>query len=904
MLERIETPTKTLSTPQPALLWNVPSPLTSLIGREQTIAQISALLSNSQIRLVTLLGPGGIGKTRLSIEVATHLRPLFADGASFVSLAAIHDPAQLLFAIAQALDIQEKETQPITELLMAYLRTKHLLLLLDNFEQLLPAVLTLSDLLEACPHLKIVVTSRAALRIQGEQEFLLQPLTLPPLDRLPDPETLTQYTSVTLFLQRVQALVPAFQLSQTNARAIAEICVQLDGLPLALELAAARIKLLSPQALLTRLSRRLQVLTGGARTLPVRQQTLYNTLKWSYDLLDPQEQHLFQRLSIFVNGCSLQAIEYLYTTFDADTGQVLDGVTSLIDKCLLQKTGWDDPDPRLLMLETIREYGLECLAASGEMVAVRTAHASYYLALAEEIEPKLDGEEQAMWMEQLERERGNLRAAFLWLTERAEHEQGENQMKARTMALRLAGALRRFWLGRGCLNDEQQCLEQALARNEPIPAQVRAKALLTLGMLLSLQGNYNREEELYTECLALFRQLRDPRSIATALYQLGRIAWMRGDLTAARTLAEEALLHSRESGHKGSIAWSRFRLARLVIEQGEYARGQTLLEENLAMHQETGNKRGMASSLYHLAWVHLVSQNDPDTTHSLITGALTLFREIGDKEGIAYSFYLSGWLALSQDDPIAALASLQESVALFRKISHREGIAWALSLSGKAMAARGNYTTAYAFYKEGIEIASKLDHKGLLATCLEGLASMVATRIIPEELGEEHQETELPLAHKEPLPNIWWAARLWGRAETLRLASDIPMLPIDRTAYKRAVALARKQLGEESFSIAWTEGRNLSSTQILQVQKRGSIAPQIPSINQTPPSRSTPPAGLTAREVEVLRLVAQGLTSAQIAEQLILSLLTVNSHVRSIYSKLAVTSRSAATRYAIEHQLV
>jgi ATP/maltotriose-dependent transcriptional regulator MalT len=636
----------------------------------------------------------------------------------------------------------------------------------------------------------------------------------------------------------------------------------------------------------------------------VRQRTLYNTLKWSYDLLDPQEQKLFHRLSIFVNGCSLQAIEGLYSSLGADAGQALDGVASLIDKCLLQHTGWDEPDSRLLTLETIREYGQECLAASGEMEAVRAAHATYYLALAEEIEPELDGTQQAMWMECLERERGNLRTAFLWLAAQGENEHDENTLNVPEMALRLAGALRLFWLVRGYLSDEQQSLERALMAGKPIAPQARAKALLTLGTLLSLQGDYNRAEECYSESLALFRQLREPRRIATALYQSGRIAWMRGDLTLARTLAEEALLYSREAGHKGSIAWSLFRLARLVIEQGEYTRGLTLLEETLAMHKEARNKRGTASSLYHIAWVYLVSQSDLDSAHYLITDTLTLFKEVGDKEGIAYSFYLSGWLALAQDDATRAETLLKESVALFKKISHLEGIAQTLFLSGRIAIARGNYAAAYTFYKESIEIASKLNHKGLLATCLEGLASLVATRTIPEERREYTDITGTSPALGELRPNIWWAARLWGMAEALRDTSGIPMLPIDRVAAGHAITQARRQLGEEAFAIAWTEGRTMSPTQALMNQKRGSISQQISRTDQEAPSRTAPPAGLTAREAEVLSMVAQGLTSAQIAEQLTLSLLTVNSHVRSIYSKLGVTSRSAATRYAIEHKLV
>ncbi len=417
---------------------NLPAQLTSLIGREQEVIAACTLLIRAEVRLLTLTGPGGVGKTCLALQIANELLDAFADGVCFVPLAPIFDPDFVLPAIAQTLGLKEAGNQPVSDLLKEYLRNLHLLLFLDNFEQIVAAAPLLADLLASCPKLKILVTSRAVLHIQGEHEFPVPLLALPDLKQLPDSASLTEYAAVALFLQRAQAIKPDFQITPANAHAIAEICSRLDGLPLAIELAAARIKLLPPQALLARLEHRLQVLTSGASNAPARQHTLRNTLKWSYDLLDAQEQRLFRRLSVFVGGCTLEAIEAIYTELDNgdEAIQLLDAVASLIDKSLLQQTEQEGEELRLVMLETIREYALECLAANGEMEVTRQAHADYFLVLAEEAEPKLVGIEQLQWLVRLEREHDNLRMALSWLLER----------KALEMALRLGGALSLFWV--------------------------------------------------------------------------------------------------------------------------------------------------------------------------------------------------------------------------------------------------------------------------------------------------------------------------------------------------------------------------------------------------------------------------------------------------------------------------
>ena len=372
------------------------------------------------MRLVTLTGPGGTGKTRLCLQVAAELSDLFADGVYFVNLAPLSDPTLIVSTIAQTLDLKEMGDQPLHDLLKGNLRDKQLLLLLDNFEQVASAALQVTDLLAACPKLNVIVTSRVVLHVRGEQEFPVPPLAVPEPTHLPDLVALSRHEAVALFILRAQAVRPEFRLSTTNAPAIAEICARLDGLPLAIELAAARIKLFPPQALLARLGQRLAGLTSGPRDASARQQTLGNTLDWSYDLLTTQEQQLFRRLSVFVSGCTLEAVEAICAALGQDNGagQVLEGVSSLLDKSLLQRSELQEVDPHLVMLETIREYGMAALEVSGEMEITRQVHAEFYLRLAEEAEPELKGAQSVLRLERLKREHDNLRAVMQWLLER------------------------------------------------------------------------------------------------------------------------------------------------------------------------------------------------------------------------------------------------------------------------------------------------------------------------------------------------------------------------------------------------------------------------------------------------------------------------------------------------------
>lgn len=854
---------------------HLPPQLTPFLGREQEIEAVCALLHRPEVHLVTLTGPGGVGKTRLGVQVATALQDDFAQQVCFVPLAPVSDPTLVVSTIAETLGLRESGAQTLFMLLTSSLKDRRLLLLLDNFEQVVEAAPQVAELAGTCPQLKIIVTSRAVLHVSGEQEFAVPPLPLPHLARLPDldMQALSQYTAIALFLQRARASKPDLQVADASARAIAEVCVRLDGLPLAIELAASRIKLLPPQALLARLKQGLAVLTSAARDVPARQQTLRNTIAWSYHLLDADEQTLFRRLSVFTGGWTLEAIESVCSTLGDGELPVLDGVASLLDKSLLQQTTQDGEEPRLAMLETIREFGLECLSASGEQETTRLAHADYYLQVAERVEPQLSGPKQTALLDRLEMEHDNMRAALHWLLE-----QDRPEIESQEMALRLAGALRQFWSVRCHYREGQMFLERALLASEGSATPARAKALKAAASVAIILGNLERGEVLAQEGLALYRVLQDKQGIALCLHLLERVARTKGHREAARALAEEALSLLRQLGDKPGIAWSIYRLA---VQEGEPARANALFAESLALHRELGNKEGVAIVCQQWATILFDSQGDQTRARALIEESLALEKELRDKSGTAYSLYILGQMRLRRGDAVAARSLLEESLALYREIEHPNGVAWSLSALGRVAAVQGDSTAAFALGEEGVTRAREEGDAALIAYSMEGLASVIASQ-------------------GQPL----WAARLWGAAEVQREAADMPLTPTERVDYEPSVAAARASADSETFAVAWAEGRTMTLEQVLTVPLPPEQIASVPKSEQKTQSLPAYPDRLTAREVEVLLLVAQGMTDAQVAESLVVSPRTVNWHLTSIYSKIGVASRAAATRYAMERKLV
>jgi predicted ATPase/tRNA A-37 threonylcarbamoyl transferase component Bud32 len=647
---------------------NLPAPSALLIGREKELAALKQLLLRRDVRLVTVTGPGGIGKSHFATEAAREIADEFSFGVYFIPLGAVTDPSLVPSVIAQTLGVRESGGQAPVESLKDYLRSGlggPMLLLIDNFEHLLAAAPLLSELLALAPGLKIMVTSRAALRVHDENEFPLPPLALPGRKAQPSVPELSQCPAIALFVQRAVAVKPDFALTEENASAVAEICIRLDGLPLAIQLAAARIKLLSPSAMRNRLASRLQLLTSGARDLPARQQTLRQAIDWSYDLLSEPEQKLFRRLSVFAAGFTLEAAESVCDT-KKDLGlDLLDGMASMVDKSLARQIEQSNDEPRFVMLETIREYGLEKLVDSGEESPTRRSHAAYCLVLAEEgAAENADGELKGC-LDRFETEHDNFRTALEWLTENHNAEWG----------LRLGIALFRFWEMREYLAEGRERLGKLLRLEEAKPANsARMRALFVAGILAAGQGDYAASNELCKESLEIARLLEDKQSMAVSLNALAVTARDQGDLAASGSLFEESLRLWKDLGDRLAAARALSNLASVLKSQGNYAQACALYDECLSTFRDLGDRTGGAWALNHQGDL-LREQGDLKTARSLYEQSLAIFRELNDRWGIAGSLADLGNLIREQGDFAASDTLYRESLMLFQDLGHKRGIA-------------------------------------------------------------------------------------------------------------------------------------------------------------------------------------------------------------------------------------
>ncbi|HEY7124204.1 MAG TPA: LuxR C-terminal-related transcriptional regulator [Ktedonobacterales bacterium] len=874
---------------------HLPAELTPLIGREGDVDQLFALLRLPAVRLVTLVGPGGVGKTRLAAQVARRLHSAFRDGVSFVSLASISEPCLVVPMLAHALQVHDRHGSSLLEQVQDALHNQHTLLVLDNFEHLLQATPLLEDLLVACPALTLLVTSRAALRLRAERQFPVAPLALPDLRSLPACDALAQNPSVALFLERAQAVVPTFHLTPTNAQVVAEICVQVDGLPLALELAAARIKVLPPQALLARLHERLTLLTDGSCTLPERQQTLRNTLAWSYALLSPQEQRLFRLLSVFVGGCTLEAVEAVAVSIMGKQEALLDTMTALVDKSLLVATGPAGEEPRFGMLETMRAYGLEALDAHGEREASQQAHAAYYLDLAEQAAHQEIRGQQAKWLTRREQEQANLRAALAFLRAR-----GETQA-----LLRLAGALWRHWTILGARFEALSWLQQALALpGAEAPTAARARALCGLGFLTAYLLHQGAEglASLEESC-ALSAQLGDQEGMAVTLGWAAQVQLYRANYPAAERLAEQGLTLSRALGERGFSAFHESILALLAEKQGDEARAVIHWEQVRHLMQTFENHPGFGTrTLRHLAALAFARGN-LSQAHALLEENLMLARQTGYAGAVYWSLAGLATLACLAGDYARAENLCAEGLTLAHQAGDRYATSRLLSIQGQGAQAQGQVEQAKAIYRDALRLAVSIAASEPVGHCLLGLAQ---------------------LAYAE---GTFQHAALLYAAALPRLSHSLQLTPTERATCEHHLADLRARLeaptssrssqgGEAVFACLWAQGQALTLEQTLQV----ALTDPVPSVRAADPARisaqaTTPsvlpvsqkrtvlPAGLSTRQAEVLRLVTEGQSNRAIADALDLSEKTVINHLTSIFQKIGCDNRAAAVAFAIRQGL-
>lgn len=843
----------------PAARNNLALPRTPLVGRDHDVAAIQPLLLQEQVGLLTLTGPGGIGKTRLALQVAANVLDHFVDGVYFVSLAPISDPDLVSVTIAQTLGVHEAAGRSMQESLQEYLRDKQLLLVLDNFEQILAAAPVVSALLAECRRLKVLVTSRAALHLYGEQEFPVPPLALPILDfgfRILDSDasaadqseienlkskidaaSLSEFAAIDLFCQRARAVKPDFTLTPDNAADVARICIGLDGLPLAIELAAARIKLFSPSALLARLDQRLTLLTGGAHDLPTRQRTLRDEIAWSYDLLTPEEQKLFRRLAVFVGGFTLEAAQVVGNAQGDLAIDVLEGIATLVHQNLLRQVEQLNSEARFDMLETIRQYGLAQLATSGETEMIRRYHANFFLKMAETTEPDLLGPKRQQGLARLKAEHDNLRTAFAWC---------EVDRNGAETGLRLAGALIWYAYFGNHSDEELRWLKMSL-RRATAPTAARAKALWGAGLMAMNQGNYQFARGMLEESEAIWRALGDRLGLAITLRDLCLVAHFQGRSSAEQRYAEESVTLCRTTGSKWDLALALDNLAYTVAEQlGDQASAIALFDEER-----------------------------------------TLFQALGDQWGLASAFVGLGCIAHGQGDYATARAHFEQALAIRRAAADKRNIVGTLNALGQVLQRQENVTEASSLYCAALELAYEIDDRVGMALVFFLLGTCAYTQ------------------------------NQFDRAVCLFAVADTQQRLTGSTGYhlldnhyapEEVFETIRTRVGEETFTRHWVGGQTLmierAISYALAVPDAADVTTLRKEVNPVKLSPFTSANGLTKREIEILGLLVQGLTYAQIADKLVVSRRTVNAHATSIYSKLGVTSRAMATRVAVEQRLV
>jgi predicted ATPase/DNA-binding SARP family transcriptional activator len=781
-----------------ARLTNLPIPLTSFIGRQRELAEIKQLLiplsqsgrgaRGEGSRLLTLTGAGGSGKTRLAIQTATELVDAFKDGVWWVELAALAEGTLVSQAVAKALSVPEVSNQPLIEILINFLQPRQLLLVLDNCEHLLHACAHLAaELLGACPQLQILATSREALGLTGEVAWPVPTLSVPDRPDVSPRQLLRQFESTRLFVERAGAVKPDFDLTLQNAPAVTEICQRLDGIPLAIELAAARVKALSVEQIAARLDDRFNLLTQGSRTALPRHQTLRSTIDWSYDLLTEPERALFRRLSVFAGGFTLETAEAVASDVVGQDAilsyNVLDLLSHLVDKSIVVVEHQEDIT-RYRLLETIRQYAWEKLSESGELEQQRSRHLAFFLHWAAEAEPKLRSAEQLIWLQRLKTEHDNLRAALQWAQETGEVE---------TM-LRLTGALFWFWVLHSYLGEGRGWLEQALAAGEvSVPTSVRAQAFYGAAYLARVQGDFAGARRLVEQSIEMWRVLNpaDKSGLAHALVLLGWLMRDEGDPATGRSIIEEGVALLREQGDAWGLAWSLTRLGLVIRDQEDYALARSIIEESVPTWRELGDVWGLAEALHNLGLV-AYRRGDYEAAYSVMEEALSIRRRLGDKQQIAYSLHNLGVFTLAQGDPERAKSFFEQDLVRFREVGDKSGIVLALQYQGLYAQLQGDEAQAQSFFEEGLKLAQETGPRWVSSNYLLGLAGVAA--------GRDQLER---------------AARLCGAATANLAASASFWDAFECSYYERTVALARAGLGEAAFALAEAEGQAMTLEQAV-----------------------------------------------------------------------------------------
>jgi len=819
---------------------NLPKQVTTFIGREKEMRDVQALLGKT--RLLTLTGAGGSGKTRLSLQVATETLDAYPDGVWLIELAPLTDPTLVPQTVAQAFGIKEEPGQSVEQTLAERLKERHLLLLLDNIEHVLTACARLAAALQrTCPRVAILTTSREPLGIAGEQVYRVPPLSLPSTQtaQTVTPEKVIQYEAVRLFSDRALLVRADFAVTSGNASAVVQLCHRLDGIPLAIELAAARVRSLSVEDINNRLDGRFRLLIGGDRSALPRQQTLRALVDWSYDLLNPQERLILTRLAVFSGGWTLEAAEAVCGFVPIEDAEILDLLTSLVDKSLVLAEE-ESGAIRYRLLHTIRQYALEKQEDSDEArTLLSRRHWEWFLALAEEAEPLLVGPDQLSWLTRLELEHDNLRAALAWCeTATTDVPSPETDDTFGKIGLRLAVALIPFWSVRGYLSEGRKHLSTALdaarsrsAARTDTQTTLQAKALYGAGILAQGQGDADEARSLYAESLVLSRALHYRPGIAISLFNLGSLAQSQGDLVAARSLYDGCLALFREIGDREGAANALNGLGSLAYGQGDFLVAKSLYEEALSLCRELGDRRSIAASLGNLA-LAFWWQYDLESTWELYEEALALYREMGDKRGVVVTLNNLGRVAKDQGDYTNAQSLHEESLALSRDMGLKRGIATSRYCLGVVAHGQGDYTTARSLLEEHVAFSRESGLKRSLAATLDDLGNVLCDQEDYAAARAAFAESLVLFCELEDKQNIAYllvrlagvalcessarkAVVLWAAAAALRDRIGALLPPSDQAKYDQQITQTRAALGEEAYAIAWEMGHRMSAEEAV-----------------------------------------------------------------------------------------